>query len=437
MNYRSIASLNRLVLKWQCQLPRDFDVIVGIPRSGMLVANLLALHLNLPMTDVEGLLNERLITFSGRSKKIDMREPRKVLVVDDAISTGRQLTKLKQRLADAMLPHEIRYAVAFAKPGTESMVDYVGEQLSDPQLFEWNMMHHPVLLGSCLDIDGVLCEDPAKEADDDAECYQRFLETAAPMVIPTMPVGWLVTARLEKYRKQTEQWLARHGIQYRELVMWDLPGRSTRESAQSHGEYKANVYRATNADLFIESSATQAIEIADLSGKQVFCMATGEMCEPTRPASFEAPESLSAVFAPNPALASRDIWTSNVQAAVTEFLRIVPPGATAILMDDWQWGMARTFAGRRIIHFVERDGQFWGAPTDDAMAIEEFERARAAGATFAILGWPSFWWRDSYSGFFKYVADRYHCTFENPLLTAYDLRVQLPRARANDEAAHA
>ena len=44
MNYRSVASLDRLVLEWLCRLPRDLDVIVGVPRSGMLVANLLALH---------------------------------------------------------------------------------------------------------------------------------------------------------------------------------------------------------------------------------------------------------------------------------------------------------------------------------------------------------------------------------------------------------
>jgi hypothetical protein len=45
-----------------CRLPRNLEVIVGAPRSGMLVANLLALHLNLPMTDIEGLLGSRLIT---------------------------------------------------------------------------------------------------------------------------------------------------------------------------------------------------------------------------------------------------------------------------------------------------------------------------------------------------------------------------------------
>jgi orotate phosphoribosyltransferase len=423
MNYRSISSLNRLVLNWQCGLPRDLDLVVGVPRSGMLVANLLALHLNLPMTDVEGLLNSLLITFSGRSSAIDLQKPRKVLVVDDALSTGRQLTKLKQRLAGAKLPHQILYGVAYVRPGAESTVDFFAEHLPDPQLFEWNMMHHPVLLGSCLDIDGVLCQDPAKADDDDGERYCRFLQTAAPLVIPTLPVGWLVTARLEKYRALTEQWLARHGVQYRELVMWDLPDHKARDRAQSHGEYKAGVYRATNADLFIESSATQAIEIATLSGRQVFCMATGEMVPPAGAASATPAEPGHAVFVAHPDLADHDNWTGRMQAAVTDFLRVVPPGATAILIDDWQWGVGRTFAGRRILHFIERDGQDLGAPTDDGMAIDEFERARAAGATHAVLGWPSFWWRESYPGFYSHVSGRYACAFENSRMIAFDLRV--------------
>jgi hypothetical protein len=56
MNYRSIATLNRQIVNWLDQLPSDLDLIVGIPRSGLLVANLLALHQNLPLTDIDGFL---------------------------------------------------------------------------------------------------------------------------------------------------------------------------------------------------------------------------------------------------------------------------------------------------------------------------------------------------------------------------------------------
>ena len=45
MNYRNIDDLNHCILQHLSILPRDFDLIVGVPRSGMFPANLLALYL--------------------------------------------------------------------------------------------------------------------------------------------------------------------------------------------------------------------------------------------------------------------------------------------------------------------------------------------------------------------------------------------------------
>ena len=42
MNYRNIDDLNHCILQHLSILPRDFDLIVGVPRSGMFPANLLA-----------------------------------------------------------------------------------------------------------------------------------------------------------------------------------------------------------------------------------------------------------------------------------------------------------------------------------------------------------------------------------------------------------
>ena len=54
MNYRSIAQLAASVSRWSMSLPGDIDLVVGVPRSGLLAANLLALYRNLPFTDLEG-----------------------------------------------------------------------------------------------------------------------------------------------------------------------------------------------------------------------------------------------------------------------------------------------------------------------------------------------------------------------------------------------
>ncbi len=83
MNYRSVADLNLAIKRWMVKLPKDFDLIVGIPRSGLLVANLLALYLNKPLTDVEGLLEGRILSAGPRCGKVpDFTEIKKVFVVD-------------------------------------------------------------------------------------------------------------------------------------------------------------------------------------------------------------------------------------------------------------------------------------------------------------------------------------------------------------------
>ena len=142
-------------------------------------------------------------------------------------------------------------------------------------------MHGGMIARSCVDIDGILCIDPTSRQNDDGPLYRRFLEEARPLLIPSGPVGWLVTCRLEKYRSLTEQWLQRHGVQYQQLYMMDLPTKAARLAAGSHASFKAQMYRSTNATLFLESSERQATEIARLTGKPVLCMDTRRMEYPS------------------------------------------------------------------------------------------------------------------------------------------------------------
>lgn len=287
MHYRSVADLNDQVVKWTAQLPRDLEVIAGVPRSGLLVANLLALHLNLPLTDVEGLARGEVFGGGARLRRRGgsnpLTEPSKVLVVDDSLHSGQQMALVRQRLAAAGLPHELSYAAAYVKPGAEDQVDFFADVVPLPRCFEWNLLHSRELLSmSCVDIDGVLCRDPRNEENDDGENYLRFLECAEPRYLPTETVGWFVTCRLEKYRTHTESWLTRHGVRCEELLMMSYPDQASRQAANAYATYKAEIYRRTGARLFIESSPEQAHEIAKLSHKPVFCMDTREMLYPDR-----------------------------------------------------------------------------------------------------------------------------------------------------------
>ena len=281
MNYKSFSDLNLAVKKWISTLPKDFDLIVGIPRSGLLVANLLALYLNKPLTDVEGLCEGRILSAGPRyGKRPDFSKIRKVLVVDDSVCSGSQMRKTKAIIEKANLPFDIYYGAVYVTPRGTKEVDFWCEIVNLPRVFEWNIMHHDILQNSCVDLDGVICRDPAPEENDDGQKYKEFIKNAELLIIPTKKIGWIVTCRLEKYRYLTKEWLRKHGVQYDHLIMLNLPDKETRQKLRIHAKYKAEVYKSTKAILFIESSKEQAYEIVRLTGKPVLCTETNEMINP-------------------------------------------------------------------------------------------------------------------------------------------------------------
>lgn len=283
INYRSIASLNRDVLCWLQELPREIDIVVGIPRSGLLVANLLSLHLDIPLTDVEGFINGRIIQtgvrYNGDTKEL-LSSAKKILVVDDSVFQGTQMRAIRAKIEQAKISHEVIYGAVYVKPGSQNIVDHFYELLPTPRFFEWNVFHHGAMESFCVDVDGVLCRDPTEEENDDGERYERFIQNVESWIVPSKTIGWLVTCRLEKYRGLTEEWLAEHGIKYKHLIMMDFPDKESRIKSKSHAVYKAQVYKDTCALFFIESSLTQAMEIVRLVGKEVLCMETREVISP-------------------------------------------------------------------------------------------------------------------------------------------------------------
>ena len=277
MNFRNIADLNTIILKRLSILPRDFDLIVGVPRSGMLPANLIALYLSKPFTDIHSFRNGHIYKAGERGQFIDVKEFKKILIVDDSIASGSAMTKAKDLIKEVGSDFDISFCAIYIVPGKENMVDYYFESVSLPRYFQWNIFNHSTLDKACFDIDGVLCVDPTDEQNDDGPKYTDFILNAAPLYIPKSKIGTLVTSRLEKYRKETEIWLQKQGVKYNKLVMLDLPDMRARQKANSHGQHKANTYKTAEYNLFFESSLYQALEINKITGKPVFCTENFEM----------------------------------------------------------------------------------------------------------------------------------------------------------------
>ncbi|OOV25811.1 phosphoribosyl transferase [Flavobacterium sp. LM5] len=277
MYYRNVKDLNNIILQRLSIIPRDFDLIVGVPRSGMLPANLLALYLNRPYTDIHSFLNGHIYKAGARGQFFDISEFKNVLVVDDSIASGAAMVEVKENLKHLNDQFNIKYCAIYVIPGKEKMVDYFFETVPLPRYFQWNILNHTTLEKACFDIDGVLCADPLPEQNDDGEKYIDFILNAPPLFIPGSKIGTIVTSRLEKFRKETETWLAANNIKYNDLVMLDLPNMEARQRANNHGDHKAKAYLSKPYVLFIESEYHQAVEINRLSKKPVLCTANFEM----------------------------------------------------------------------------------------------------------------------------------------------------------------
>ena len=104
-----------------------------------------------------------------------------------------------------------------------------------------------------------------------------------------------------------------------------------------------------------------------------------------------------------------------------EIAALIPPGDALILVDQAEFG-SEIAAGRRPIPFLERGGEYWGPPPDDATAIQEFERLRKSGASFIVFGWPAFWWFGYYPGFHHHLRSTFRCVMENERVVVFDLR---------------
>lgn len=276
MYYRNIADLNRTILANIDLIPAGTDLIVGIPRSGMIPAVLIAQALHLPYTDMHSFIAGQMPGPNNQEIPITPDRFKNIVMVDDSVASGNAIHKARALLINLEQLYSIRYCTIYIVPAKLKLVDIYFEVLALPQIFQWNMFHHSVLEKSCFDIDGVLCEDPSLEQDDDGPLYLDFLMNAPPLYIPGCKIGTIVTSRHEKYRSHTEAWLAKHNIRYHQLVMYS-PRTGTKKEYESPAELKAGVYKSLHYFLFIESSLYQAQKINQLTGKPVLCTENFQM----------------------------------------------------------------------------------------------------------------------------------------------------------------
>lgn len=268
MNYRTINDLNTLILNNLYKIPKNIDLIVGIPRSGLMVANILALYLNKKISTPE-LFSNNIIISNGISRPIDNNEIKTVLVVDDSCNTGKSMLTFKNNINNTDVNYI--YLAAYTTNSGKRFLDIFLETLEQPRIFQWNIMNSWLNINAVYDIDGVLCENP--KIDDDGELYINEIKNASPKFITKYRIGTVCTCRLEKYRSITEEWLREHNVSYDKLVMMQYSTKEERVKANCHGQFKGEIFANSSSNIFFESDYNQANTIKQMNpGKQVFCV---------------------------------------------------------------------------------------------------------------------------------------------------------------------
>jgi glycosyltransferase involved in cell wall biosynthesis len=98
---------------------------------------------------------------------------------------------------------------------------------------------------------------------------------------------------------------------------------------------------------------------------------------------------------PDRALWPEHSWWHRLARLLDDVSPVIGPSDHFVLIDDDMLGLSWRCA--RAHPFLERNGMYWGPPPDDAAAVAELRRMRDAGARYAVVVWPSFWWLDHYA----------------------------------------
>ena len=277
--YRSYMDMSLAVWRAIPNIGRTFDLVVGVPRSGIVPAAMLAQWLDCRLASLDLFLMGKMgangsVRFK-HSETETLEGIHSVLIVDDSLSSGGTMSLIRKRIGDVGIAEkyglEIRYAAVFVQPGEENQVDYAFEICEQPRLFQWNILNHPRFPDFCLDIDGVVCRDPTENENDDGAVYRQFIKQVPARFRAHYEIGAFVSSRLEKYRSLTEEWLRRHGFKFRALHLLNLKTKEERLRLGCHASFKADVYSRLPQNLFIESDLRQAEEIHRRTGKDVFC----------------------------------------------------------------------------------------------------------------------------------------------------------------------
>jgi hypothetical protein len=117
------------------------------------------------------------------------------------------------------------------------------------------------------------------------------------------------------------------------------------------------------------------------------------------------------------------LWPTRCIRAVSQIEAVVPAGDSYLLVNNDDWGNREPVHGRHAIPFLENDGQYWGPPPNDDVAVSELNRLRAeTGVSHIVFSWTAYWYFEQYPRFHSWLRNEHRCIVENDAVTVFDIR---------------
>lgn len=286
-NYVTVDQLAKDTLALANSIPDNCSGIVGISRSGILPATILALHLQLPLYSLYmgtrgaevSEIKPQLISRGGKESYRVGNGPK--FIVDDTVHSGSCMKVVK-----ATTGYNSVYATVYTTPELKDSIDCYSKILKSPHLLEWNLFNNNYVSGGlkgtryhggmAFDFDGVLCLDP-KPGEEHTD-HNVWISNLKPThMLPrrhTIPL--IITMRLEAWRKATEDWLKRYQVKCDKLLMCPANSIAERDSnfAKMIVSHKAESFKKSDCFMMVESDEMQARIISEYSKKPVLCTGT-------------------------------------------------------------------------------------------------------------------------------------------------------------------
>lgn len=255
-------------------LPHDLAGVIGIPRSGILPASVIATHLHLPLFTIR---NGEIVELPAGSRgRTVVPRGHWWVVCDDSVYGGLAMQRVMALAALRNRP--MLRAAVYVRPEAAHQVDVIGRILPSPHLFEWNLANNGPMAGLAVDpvfgsgvafdLDGIIVHD----SESGGVVGQPYLVPRA-QVVPL-----IVTGRSQSHLLPTRRQITQLGVRYRRLVM--RPAEVPDDQVEI-ARWKGAVYRDSRCGFFLESSQEQAKIIHQVSGKPVICPRAGRVyyCE--------------------------------------------------------------------------------------------------------------------------------------------------------------